>query len=161
MVNQINELGYWVDVPQLPQYSTECVNSSVGRFDRNFLSKFPRPVGRATAAVQPSKKKIAKGTYTNTFKQTSRLTYWRTLYIRKSTPTPTPSHQKNQSYREKKDVIVRRARIGGSKRWSRNRWFGTIWPRQSHFEWWREKELIHLKSSTPLTSSISSSKFTF
>ena len=47
--------------------ATECVNSSVARFARQFLSKFPRPVGHITAAVQPSKKKIARGTYTKTF----------------------------------------------------------------------------------------------
>ena len=47
--------------------TTECVNSSVARFARKFLSKFPRPVGHTTAAVQPSKKKIARGTYTKTF----------------------------------------------------------------------------------------------
>ena len=46
---------------------TECVNSLVARFARKFLSKFPWPVGRTTAAVQPSKKKIARGTYTKTF----------------------------------------------------------------------------------------------
>ena len=45
---------------------TECVNSLVARFARKFLWKFPRPVGRNTAAVQPRKKKIARGTYTKT-----------------------------------------------------------------------------------------------
>ena len=54
---------------------TECVDSLVARFARTFLSKFPRPLGRTTAAVQPSKKKIARGTYTNTFNQTLRLSY--------------------------------------------------------------------------------------
>ena len=32
--------------------STECVNSSVARFARKFLSKFPRPVGHTTAAAK-------------------------------------------------------------------------------------------------------------
>ena len=41
------------------KYSTEGVNSSVARFARKFLWKFPRPVGHTTAAVQPGKKKIA------------------------------------------------------------------------------------------------------
>ena len=47
--------------------STECVNSSVARFARKFLCKFPRPVGHTTAAVQPGKKNMDRGTCTNTF----------------------------------------------------------------------------------------------
>ena len=39
---------------------TECIKSSVARFARKFLSKFPRPVGHTTAAVQPRKKKVTK-----------------------------------------------------------------------------------------------------
>ena len=47
--------------------NTECVNSSVARFARKFLLKFPRPVGHTTAAVQPDKKKIARETCGKTF----------------------------------------------------------------------------------------------
>ena len=47
--------------------NTECVNSLAARFARKFLSKFPWLVGHITAAVQPSKKKIARGTYTKFF----------------------------------------------------------------------------------------------
>ena len=53
--------------PRSLYITTECVNSLVARFARKFLSKFPRPVGHTIAAVQPSKKKIARGTYINTF----------------------------------------------------------------------------------------------
>ena len=42
--------------------ATECVNSSVARFARQFLWKFPRLMGHTTAAVKPGKKKIARGT---------------------------------------------------------------------------------------------------
>ena len=34
---------------------TECVNSSVARFARKFLSKFPRPVGSTTASCCAAK----------------------------------------------------------------------------------------------------------
>ena len=47
--------------------STEGINSSVARFARKFLWKFLRLVGHTKAAVQPSKKKIARGTCTKTF----------------------------------------------------------------------------------------------
>ena len=59
--------GTCLDIGKNTDYLTECVNSSVATFARKFLWKFPRPVGRTTAAVQPSKKKIARGTYTKTF----------------------------------------------------------------------------------------------
>ena len=55
--------------------TTECVNSLVVRFVKQFLSKFPWPMGHTTAAVQPSKKKMTRGTYTKTFWQTLRPSY--------------------------------------------------------------------------------------
>ena len=47
--------------------ATECVNSSVSRFGKKFLWKFPWMVGHTTTAVQPGKKKIARGTSTKLF----------------------------------------------------------------------------------------------
>ena len=49
---------------------TERVNSSVSRFGQKCVHKFLRPMGHTTAAVQPSKKKIARGTFTKTLWQT-------------------------------------------------------------------------------------------
>ena len=51
---------------RMRQTDTECVNTSVARFARQLLSKFPGPVGHTTAAVQPTKKRIARGTYPKT-----------------------------------------------------------------------------------------------
>ena len=68
-------LGKIYDTDYILKYNTECVNSLVSRFGLKLLSKFPRPVGHTTAAVQPGKQKIARGTSTKSFYQTVRSSY--------------------------------------------------------------------------------------
>ena len=54
---------------------TKCVKSLVSRFGQKFMWRFPRLVGHTTVAVQPGKKKIARGIYTKMFLQTLRPSY--------------------------------------------------------------------------------------
>ena len=65
--------------------STEVQSESIARSQglvKSDCGSYPgRSVGHTTAAVQPGKKKIARGTSAKTFYQTLRPSYWRTLYI--------------------------------------------------------------------------------